>query len=143
MVRGSLPFLYTPMGRHYSPLQTIFSAKAATGTGSIIDVQDYRNIMLQLGTASSANLTVKIQGSFSDTQPDFSASATVSNHWAYMAAYDLADGTLIAGATGVAPAGTDTFRNLMVNTDGLRWVCATVTARAAGSVTLKAMGYSD
>jgi hypothetical protein len=131
------------MTRSYSELQTIFSAQAATGTGDEVNVQDYRNIMLQLATASSANLTIKIQGSFSETKPDFSAAATAANHWAYVAVYDLADSTLIAGATGIAPAGTDTFRNLMVNTDGLRWVCATVTARAAGSVTLKAMGLSD
>lgn len=131
------------MNRSYSGLQTIFDAAAATSTGRVIDVQDYRNIMLQLGTASSANLTVKIQASFSETAPDFSAAASASNHWAYAASYDLVDSSLVAGATGYAPAGTDVFKNIMVNTDGYRWLCATITARSAGSLTLKARGYSD
>lgn len=131
------------MNRSYTQLQTIFDAAAAASTGRVIDVQDFRNIMLQLGTASSANFTIKIQASFSETAPDFSAAATVSNHWTYVAVYDLLDSTLVAGGTGFASAGTDVFKNLMVNTDGFRWICATITARSAGTITLKARGYSD
>lgn len=118
--------------------QTIFSAQAATGTGSTIGVADYKNIQLQVGTASSANLTVKIQGSMSETAPDFSAAATVANHWSYLGYWNLDTIASTVGSTGIVASGTDIFQNLLVNVDGLRWLCATVTARSAGSVTVVA-----
>jgi len=124
-------------------LKVILNAAAAASTGSVVSVADYRNVNLQIGTASSANLTVKIQGSFSDTVPTFSSAATVSNHWDYIACYDLNTGLLVAGDTGFVVTGTDDFVNYKVNTDGLKWLCATVTARSAGSVTVKADLYDN
>jgi len=124
-------------------LVTILNAAAAASTGSTISVADYRNVNLQIGTATSANLTVKIQGSFSDTAPTFSSAATVSNHWDYIACYDLNTGLLVSGDTGFVVAGTDDVVNYKVNTDGLKWICATVTARSAGSVTVKADLYDN
>lgn len=124
-------------------LKVILNAAAAASTGSVVSVADHRNVNLQIGTASSANLTVKIQGSFSDTVPTFSSAATVSNHWDYIACYDLNTGLLVAGDTGFVVTGTDDFVNYKVNTDGLKWICATVTARSAGSVTVKADLYDN
>lgn len=124
-------------------LVTILNAAAAASTGSTISVADYRNVNLQIGTATSANLTVKIQGSFSDTAPTFSSAATVANHWDYLGAYDLNTGVFVAGDTGFVVAGTNDFVNYKVNTDGLKWLCATVTARSAGSVTVKADLYDN
>ena len=124
-------------------IEVILNAAAAAFTGSVVSVVDYRNVNLQIGTASSANLTVKIQGSFSDTVPTFSSAATVSNHWDYIACYDLNTGLLVAGDTGFVVTGTDDFVNYKVNTDGLKWLCATVTARSAGSVTVKADLYDN
>lgn len=124
-------------------LKVILNAAATASTGSVVSVADHRNVNLQIGTASSANLTVKIQGSFSDTVPTFSSAATVSNHWDYIACYDLNTGLLVAGDTGFVVTGTDDFVNYKVNTDGLKWLCATVTARSAGSVTVKADLYDN
>ena len=124
-------------------IEVILDAAAAASTGSVVSVADYRNVNLQIGTASSANLTVKIQGSFSDTMPTFSSAATVSNHWDYIACYDLNTGLLVAGDTGFVVTGTDDFVNYKVNTYGLKWLCATVTARSAGSVTVKADLYDN
>lgn len=118
--------------------QTIFDAAAAASTGTVVGVADYMNLQLQLGTASSANFTIKIQGSMSETAPDFSAAATVANHWGYIATWNLDSNALVAGSTGITSAGTDVFQNLLVNVDGLRWLCATITARSAGTITLKA-----
>lgn len=124
-------------------IEVILDAAAAASTGSVVSVADYRNVNLQIGTASSANLTVKIQGSFSDNMPTFSSAATVSNHWDYIACYDLNTGLLVAGDTGFVVTGTDDFVNYKVNTYGLKWLCATVTARSAGSVTVKADLYDN
>jgi len=131
------------MSRQTQALQTIFSAKAATGTGATINVEQYRHVVLEMATATSANLTIKFQGSISDTAPDFSAAQTAANMWDYVEVKDLQDGSAIDGDTGIAPAGTDDFRLLEMNINGLKWVCATVTARSAGSVTLKAKVFGE
>jgi hypothetical protein len=122
---------------------TILNAKATTGIGNTIDVKDYRHVILSLATASSANLTVKFAGSISGDAPTFSAAQSVSNHWDYIEVKDLQDGSAIDGDVGIAPAGTDDFRLLEMNTNGLNWINANVTARAAGSVTIKVVLYND
>lgn len=121
-------------------LLNIFAAQAATGTGIAHDVSMYDKVYFRVGTASSANLTVKFQISLSNTQPDFSSAASATNHWTYVDVIDALDGASIDGGTGLAPAGTDTFRNLEMNFGHVKWVCATVTARSAGSVTVDVMG---
>ena len=121
----------------------MLSAKAADGIGANINVTDFRHILLEFGTASSANMTVKFQGSLSDTAPDFSAAQSVSNHWDYIGVYDLQSGNIIAGDTGIALAAADDFRLLMVNTDGLKWVNAIVSSYVAGSVTVKVRCFND
>jgi len=122
---------------------TILNAKATTGTGISIFIQDFRNAVLSFGTATSANLTVKFQGSIQDTAPDFSAAQSVSNQWDYIEVVDLQSGAAIDGDTGVAVAGTDDFRIFEANINGLKWLNATVTARSAGSVTIKARLFDN
>ena len=124
-----------------SGLLNIFAAKAATGTGTAHKMEDYSRIFFRFGTATSANLTVKFQVSFSDSQPDFSASQSVTNHWDYVDVIDAQSGSSIDGDTGVAVAGTDDFRIFEVNAGGAKWVCATITARSAGSLTLDTYGF--
>lgn len=122
---------------------TILDAKAATGIGSTLNVEDYKHIVLAIGTASSANLTVKIQGSISDEAPTFSSAQSVSNHWDYVQCKDLEDQASLDGDTGFVVTGTDDFRLVEVNTNGLKWINANVTARSAGSVTIKALPFLD
>lgn len=126
-------------------LNTILSAKAATGIGTTVNVEEWDEIIVEIATASSANLTMKLQGSVSDSAPTFSSAASASNHWVYLSfrdaegvASELADAT--AGATGFVVAGTDAFKIVTIPVKGLKWLNAEVTARAAGSVTVKARG---
>jgi len=122
---------------------TILDAKAATGIGSTLNVEDYKHIILAIGTATSANLTVKIQGSISDEAPTFSSAQSVANHWDYVQCKDLEDQASIDGDTGFSVTGTDDFRLIEVNTNGLKWINAVVTVRSAGSVTVKALPFVE
>jgi len=128
--------------RHFSEPFVILSAKATTGTGVSMEVSDWQNILITLSSQTSANFTVKFQGSQSLTSPDFSAAQSATNEWDYIQVKDYQNGASIDGDTGVAFAGTDDVRMFEFNTNGLRWVTATVTARSAGSVNVKMVGYS-
>ncbi len=119
----------------------ILDAKAATGVGNTIDVRDFRNCVVKIGTASSANLTVKAQGAVAsvttpDTPPTFSSTQSVANHWDYVQMIDLEDGTPVDGDTGFVVTGTDDFRQFEININSLDYINFSVTARSAGSVTI-------
>lgn len=133
-----------------------FNAQATTGTSTaVLDVSDFRDVVLSIATASSANLTLKIQGALgvigtsADAKlgeyvaPDFSSSATATNTWAYLQSVDLNTGSPITGATGVVYTGTDSVYLLEVNTNEIDYLCLTVTARSAGSVTVKAAAVTN
>lgn len=123
-------------------LVPVLTAKATTGVGTTLDISKYKDVMLQLVAANATSATIKIQGSLSDTAPDFSATQTAANHWDYVGSYDLNDpSSLIAGDTGitfVAVTIADSCRNLIVNIDGVRWLNIVVTAISGGDVTANA-----
>lgn len=119
-----------------------FDAKAATGVSSVIDVRDFRNCVVKIGTASSGNLTLKAQGAVAsaatpNTPPDFAAAQSVTNHWDYVQMVDLEDGSPVDGDVGFVVTGTDDFRQFEVNINSLDYISFSVTARSAGSVTVE------
>lgn len=122
---------------------TILDAKAATGIGNIINVRDFRYAVITVNTASSANLTAKVQGAISETPPTFTSAAAVGNAWDYVQLKDLEDASTIDGDTGFAVAGTDDQRIFEVNVNGLEWLTMNVTARSAGSVTAVIKLFTD
>lgn len=131
------------MSRNTSKQFAILAAQAATGTGLAMDVESYMHVLLTISSQTSANFTVKFQVSMSDTCPDFSAAQSATNEWDYLQIKNYQDGSTVNGDTGVAFAGTDDVQIYEANTNGMKWICATVTARSAGSVNVKAKGFSN
>jgi hypothetical protein len=129
--------------RKFQEAKLILDAKGATGIGTPMEVSDFAHLILSLATATSANLTVKFQGSIQHDMPDFNAAQSVTNMWDYIQVKDLEDGSSIDGDVGIAPAGTDDFRQFELNVNALKWICAVVTARSAGSVTVKCKPFSN
>ncbi len=120
------------------------SAKSTTGVGTAVEVNDYKNIQLDLSSQSNGNFTVKIQGSYADTAPTFSSAASATNPWFFVASYDLSDpSSIVTGATGYSTAGTDIVKGILVNTDALRWLNCSITAISAGSVNASAVVYTN
>lgn len=123
--------------------KTILSAKAATGTGTAMNVEDFRHAVLALVGAGTSVLTVKIQGSIQKERPDFSAAQSATNQWDYVQIIDLEDASAIDGDSGVALAADEAGRQFEVNTNGLVWLCATVTAYTSGNVTILATAFGN
>lgn len=121
----------------------IFTAKAAASTGTTINVASYRHITLAVSTTSSANMTFKIQGSISDTAPNFSTSSSGTNHWDYVELKELSSGESILGSVGVPLTGTDVVKLYEVNTNGLKWLTSTITSYTAGALTIRAVLFTD
>jgi len=124
---------------------TLLNLAAEASTGKAIAVEDFKNAVFSFATdgGGDAALTVKFQGSIQETCPDFSAAQSVTNHWDYIEVVDLEDGAAIDGDTGVAVAAADDYRMLEANINGLKWLCATVTARSAGEVTVKVRVFHE
>jgi hypothetical protein len=129
--------------RQVTSLINILEAKATTGTGNAIMVRDFDEIALAVSTASSANLTCKVQISNQDTIPDFSAAASPTNLWDYGEVINMSSGAPVDGATGIVTTGTDICRNYVLNNKNATWICATVTARTAGSINVKVKGFNN
>lgn len=116
---------------------TIMSAKAATGIGNIIDVKDFRNVVVSIASASSGSLTVKCQGAIGDEAPTFTSAASPTNAWDYLELATLSDSSApVRGATGVVLSGTDACKLYEVNINGIDWLTFNITAYSAGTLTI-------
>jgi len=116
--------------------EVVLSAEESTGAGTVINVRDYDTIMLSFASASSGNLTAKIQGAITISAPNFDSAATATNHWSYVESVDINNGDILDGSTGFAVSGTDAAITYDVNTSGLSFLTVNVTARSAGSITV-------
>ena len=121
----------------------VITAAVAVGAGTGQNVSEYSHIDLFLATASSANGTIQFQGSMSHTEPTWASAQSVTNRWDYIQVVDLEDGAGIDGDTGIALTGTDDFRLLEANVNGLKWVNARITTWSAGAWTVKARPFKE
>jgi hypothetical protein len=119
------------------------NAKTDVGAGLTIFCDDFTHAIVSVHTAGSANFTLKFAGSIAEVAPDFAAAQSVSNAYDFVQAKDLEDASSIDGDTGVTAAGTDDHRLLEINTNGLRYLTARLTAISAGNVTVKVRLYNN
>jgi len=112
------------------------NALAATGSSTVFNTENYQTVNLTLSGAGTPTGTVKFFISDQELAPDATAAASPTNQWAYVGAVDLQSGTVIAGNTGVAFAGSNATNMYAVNSNGMRWTGAVVTAYTAGNYTV-------
>ena len=108
--------------------------------GKTLNCSNERNIILAINTddGGDADMEVKIQGSLSDSCPDFSAAQTASNQWDYVECIDLSDGNSVAGGDGFSVASADDHVQYEVNTNRLKWLNIIISGWTEGEVTVKA-----
>jgi hypothetical protein len=121
---------------------TFIDAGAAEDVGTSTIVAQYDKITFSLDADVDSTLTVKFQGSISETAPDFTDAQASDNQWDYIEVVDLEDGTAIDGDTGVAITGAQDHRLFQANVDGLVHVNAIITAHTGGAVTVKGVAFN-
>ena len=124
---------------------TVFDAVWPAATWITMLAEDFRNAIFSYATDGGwdAASTVKFQWSIQDVAPDFSAAQSVTNMWDYIEVIDLEDGAAIDGDTWIAVATADDYRLFEANINALKWISATITARTAWEITLKAKLFSN
>lgn len=134
------------MGYRLHPEETtILDAASSTGAGTVMNVEDFRHIIVSVATdgGGDANFTLQFQASIADNKPDFDSSQSVTNMWDYVQVKDLQNGSSINGDTGLSKSGADDYRLFEVNTNGLTWFTANLTERSQGEVTVKSKRYTN
>lgn len=129
------------MSREYTDQIILLNAVAASGASVAANVVAFRDIELQIAQTGFSG-TIKFVGSNHDALPDFSAAASATNPWDYIQTIDQIDGSSISGGTGIVSTTVTSVRNLETNTNGLKWIGAVISNYSAGSVTVKAKGFS-
>jgi hypothetical protein len=129
--------------------QTVYytpnDAQDTTGIGSVLDVRDFKMIVVSISTSGNADLTVKTQGAIVENLDniDFTASATPTNSWGYVGLYPYDSATFIPGSTGVVFTGTDGSQLYEINVSGLTALAFNVTSHSDGEVTVKVVGFTN
>ena len=120
---------------------TNLESRATTGvdrpSGVFVSGTRHNEILL---TPAAFTGTVKCQGAFGETPPDFSAASSASNPWFYVNIKDTSDDST---DTEVAFTTASDVRSFAINKDLLDWVNLEVTARSAGSVSGEIISTND
>lgn len=114
----------------------------------ILDVRDFRNVLLSVETSASFSATFKIAGSLGmpkiydtgrhGTTPNFGATQSKSNPYTFLQIINLDTAAAVNGATGVTSAGTDLHNQYEVNVNAQMYMTLVLTAWTAGVITVKA-----
>lgn len=128
----------------YKEIMTLQSTAVA---GDAMLVKDYQHLVVLLATGSVGSgdsVTVKFQGSLEDAPPTWDSAKSESNRWENIQVVDLEDGSSIDGATGITISDANAVRMLEINTNGLTWLNAILSAiTGTVGVTVKVYGYSN
>jgi hypothetical protein len=125
-------------GRTLEVTRTLFNATtSASWVTYPVRVDDYRYIALMLTATSTPTSTIKFACSNQDEAPNFSKTASASNHWDYVDVIDTQSNTSIDGDTGISFTASNDVRNLIVNTELCTWFSAKISSYESGSTTLK------
>lgn len=114
----------------------------------IINVETFRNIVLQYGTSGSATVTSKAFGSLGVPDsaiitgpgyprkdlPNFGATVSPANPTSFLQLIPLDTQTPVAGNTGIVASGTDVNNMWEVNTNAIRYFALIPTSWTQGAI---------
>lgn len=120
-----------------------FNNRATNGSTNPFPVIEYSHILFTLSSTWNANFTIKVQGSFSETQPNFAWAQTNDNRRDYVQVRDLQNGSNIDWDVWISFAWVDDVKQLEVNVDGLKWLWFTISDLIAGTVSTRIICFRD
>jgi hypothetical protein len=124
-----------------APIQmNILSNVTANTVAFVPEAIDFHHIHLQIAATSGASsgATIQVLGSYSETRPDFSAAASLTNQHFPISIKNLDTVANINGSTGVVLGASATvIQGYMVNTDQLKWIAVRVSG-VTGTVNISA-----
>jgi len=111
--------------------------------GRAIYVGDWKYVAISLAFIGTSTMTVKFQAAITDTDgcPDFACEQSYTNLWDYIDVTDIQSESSVDGDTGVAVSAGADYRLFRLNTNGISWICADVTAFTAGNVEIRVSAY--
>ena len=131
--------------RKREPVRIMNAVGSATDS-TVINVEDYRHVVVAVSATLNSTLTFNFKGSVLDTA-DLTSAQAVNNIWDYISAYDLEDpSSLIDGDTGVTINNASVAANTtqyLVNTDHLALFAVETTAWTDGAITVWAVAVND
>lgn len=127
---------------------TIMESVSSAIAGNQFRVEDFETITVRVTTNGSGNMVLKCQGAVHSLNEDkslgliaFGSAKSGSNPWEHVNMINLEDGSSVDGSTGVT-LGANESRLFQVNVDGLDLVNFIVSTYTAGTVSVKAVGYT-
>lgn len=124
----------------------------------VILTKDFCRAVMNIVTAGTATLTMKLAGSSGKILPDqtnlggdtpnFGGTLSDTNFYNFIGFEDqdiVTSGlrTMTTGATGIAAAGADVNKTLAIKLEGLKYLCLVPTAWTQGSVTAKITLFNE
>lgn len=113
----------------------------------VVLISEMKNVILQLGTSSTATLTAKLVGSLGLNPtnqssprwdyPNMGATIAPSNPYSFVQCINLDDGSTVNGSTGVVVAGTDINKMYEVNINALKYLTLIPVTWSAGKISAK------
>lgn len=128
--------------RNYQNPKEILSAEETATEGLSAKVKDFRHIAIEVSMVAYTG-TVKIAGSFKETDIDFSSASSPSNPFDYIQIKDLEDASAIDGDTGISGTATTDVRLFEANVNALTWITAITSSVSGGSVTVRIIPFND
>ncbi len=119
----------------------------------VLNVMDYRNIVLQVSTSGSATVTLKVAGSLGKPEasstgprydyPNFAGTVVPANPYTFLQAINLDTAAAVNGATGFVATGTDINNQYEVNINAQKYLTVFPISWTQGAITVKAILTSN
>jgi len=130
------------------------SSGLAVKAPPVLNVESFRNIILQLGTSGSATTTLKVAGSLGKTassyssgprydRPNFGATVAPTNPYSFLQSINLDTAAAVNGATGLVASGTDLNNQYEINVNAQKYVTVFPISWTQGAIYLKAVLTSN
>ena len=118
----------------------------------IMMVSEFRNIVLQVNTAGSATVNLKVAASLGKPSssyatvnsprydfPNFGATVIPLNPYTFLQVIDLDTASTVNGATGIAATGTDLAKQYEININANKYLTVFPATWTQGAITVKAI----